>query len=391
MRRWLAAFGLIASLVGVPFLTTAPALAFGSDGNNSPLDCIYFPETGHNICDTFHEWWVGWGDLATYGYPISEAYIDPNTGLITQWLERARLEWHPNADPAHFNVLLGLLGNEVAKRVPNQQPFQAAGKRGGSGCTYFDATKHNLCGGFYSYWKKFGALSAFGYPTSEEFTENGLTVQYFERERFEWHPGEWPSHFDVMLGLLGSQLHGVEPKVASKQPARPIGDHAPGWGITCRFYTSQYRAQIDYYSNSTAFAGLDPNYNGIACDEGLPGDPPATHASNVGQAISFAAQQGYPYCDSKGYQQSASLSVLICSNGGNTYVRLFFFHLGTLLPVPTGGANITFAWSSGNTVALNYPIWHNAPHCCPTGNATVRFRWNGSKLVLLDPIPDQLQ
>ena len=52
----------------------------------------------------------------------------------------------------------------------------------------------------------------FGYPISEEFRErnpdNGreYTVQYFERARFEWHPGEWPERWDIMLGRIGAQV-----------------------------------------------------------------------------------------------------------------------------------------------------------------------------------------
>jgi hypothetical protein len=30
--------------------------------------------------------------LALFGYPISEEYIDPDTGLVTQYFERARFE-----------------------------------------------------------------------------------------------------------------------------------------------------------------------------------------------------------------------------------------------------------------------------------------------------------
>lgn len=48
-----------------------------------------------------------------------------------------------------------------------------------------------------------GGLAIFGYPISEEFVEGDLVVQYFERARFEWHPGAWPERYDVLLGRLG--------------------------------------------------------------------------------------------------------------------------------------------------------------------------------------------
>jgi hypothetical protein len=62
-----------------------------------------------------------------------------------------------------------------------------------------------LCAGFRAYWEQHGGLAIFGYPISEEFVEDGLVVQYFERQRFEYHPTnppEWP----VLGGRLGAQL-----------------------------------------------------------------------------------------------------------------------------------------------------------------------------------------
>ncbi len=75
-----------------------------------------------------------------------------------------------------------------------------------SGCMYFAATQHNLCAGFEAYWQQFGGENIFGMPVTEEFQENGVTVQYFERARFEWHPGAWPARYDVLLGLLGDEV-----------------------------------------------------------------------------------------------------------------------------------------------------------------------------------------
>jgi len=63
----------------------------------------------------------------------------------------------------------------------------------------------------------------FGYPISEEFREvnpddgREYTVQYFERQRFEWHPGAWPERYDVLLGRLGAQL--LAQRLAPSSPA----------------------------------------------------------------------------------------------------------------------------------------------------------------------------
>ncbi len=77
---------------------------------------------------------------------------------------------------------------------------------------YFEATGHTLQGAFYNYWKSHGGLWLFGYPLSEEFQEVSATdgkvytVQYFERQRFEYHPEYKGTPNEVLLGLLGTYM-----------------------------------------------------------------------------------------------------------------------------------------------------------------------------------------
>ncbi|HUG15004.1 MAG TPA: cupin domain-containing protein [Thermomicrobiales bacterium] len=74
-------------------------------------------------------------------------------------------------------------------------------------CYFFLETKQSLCSGFQAYWDKYGGLAIFGYPISAEMKDaNGVTVQWFERARFEWHPGAWPERYDVLLGRIGAEL-----------------------------------------------------------------------------------------------------------------------------------------------------------------------------------------
>jgi spore germination protein YaaH len=76
---------------------------------------------------------------------------------------------------------------------------------------FFKETGHSLGGVFLTFWKENGGLPVFGYPLTEEFTETSLTdgrqykVQYFERNRFEYHPQKEAPH-NVQLGLLGVEL-----------------------------------------------------------------------------------------------------------------------------------------------------------------------------------------
>ncbi|PZR97264.1 MAG: hypothetical protein DLM69_09865 [Candidatus Chloroheliales bacterium] len=65
---------------------------------------------------------------------------------------------------------------------------------------YFNESKHNLSGKFLDYWQVHGGLTTFGYPLSEPLTQDGMTIQYFERARMEAHPE------GVELGRLGYEV-----------------------------------------------------------------------------------------------------------------------------------------------------------------------------------------
>ncbi len=176
---------------------------------NSFASTRYFPETGFSISHGFLAYWNKFGGLPVFGYPISDEYTDSQTRFVTQYFQRARFEWHPGAFPSHYDVELGLLGRELAEKenLTGTTPFQRMSAGSDANCTYYDATGHRLCFGFRDYWNANGGLAIFGYPISEEFKDSstGFTVQYFERQRFEYHP-ENPPAWQVEGGLLGSEL-----------------------------------------------------------------------------------------------------------------------------------------------------------------------------------------
>jgi hypothetical protein len=66
--------------------------------------------------------------------------------------------------------------------------------------SYVPETKHNIQHGFRDYWLGINGVILLGYPLTEEFEENGATVQYFERGRLEYRDGK------VQLGRLGAEL-----------------------------------------------------------------------------------------------------------------------------------------------------------------------------------------
>ena len=180
---------------------------------------ITFPQTGMTLSDGhgFLSYWQTHGGLAQFGYPLSPevAEVSPTDGnvYVTQWFERNRFEWHPENQPP-YNVLLGLLGRDLTTGREQEAPFKRVSAPRSSECSYFAQTGHTLCHSFKEYWEGHGGLALYGYPLSEEFAEKSptdgktYTVQYFERNRFEWHPENRGTPYAVLLGLLGTQIGG---------------------------------------------------------------------------------------------------------------------------------------------------------------------------------------
>lgn len=182
----------------------------------------YFPETGKVLEGKFHRWWNSDGGLMRFGYPLTNAMRDNTTERIIQYTERQVFEYHPQHVVPNFRyeVQFQHLGVERArvKGLINTTPFRRAQKSNNPACEYFDATGHNLCYGFKDYWHSYGrdfgkagidpeeSLALFGYPISEEFTDpvTGLTVQYFERAVFEYHPNN-PDPYKVLQMRLGAE------------------------------------------------------------------------------------------------------------------------------------------------------------------------------------------
>jgi len=93
----------------------------------------------------------------------------------------------------------------------NEQPFLPSQPSGTPGSIYFAPTRHNMAPQFAQYWQSHGGLPVYGYSISEPFIEISPTdskpylVQYFERNRLEYHP-ELSEAYRVSLGLLGTEI-----------------------------------------------------------------------------------------------------------------------------------------------------------------------------------------
>ena len=71
----------------------------------------------------------------------------------------------------------------------------------------FPETGQSVGGGFRAFWEARGGVPIFGFPITPEHKEDGVTVQYFERARFEHRPDIGrPEDWHVVLGLLGREV-----------------------------------------------------------------------------------------------------------------------------------------------------------------------------------------
>ena len=99
--------------------------------------CRYFPETQHNVCGDILTAWRANGlefdgrrgkseaeNIALFGLPLSDVVTEEIEGRSyqVQWFERARFELHPENQPP-YNVLLGLLGNEIIAQPAPPKPL----------------------------------------------------------------------------------------------------------------------------------------------------------------------------------------------------------------------------------------------------------------------------
>jgi hypothetical protein len=197
-----AAFTVFALHLHAGAATTAQADA-------TTPDQLCFDQTGHCIAGLFLTYWNDHGGLARNGYPLTDERVEvleDGHPYTVQYFERVRLEYHPES-LAPYNVLLGQFGRDIHPADPPAPPPQGPA----NDTRYFSTTGHNVRGPFLDYWYAHGGLTQFGYPISEQVTqqlEDGHTyeVQYFERARFEYHPENQPP-YDVLLGLLGKQLY----------------------------------------------------------------------------------------------------------------------------------------------------------------------------------------
>ena len=191
-----------------PQLVERDGQALAPNGSSS---CRYFAETHQSLCDGFLDFWEQYGGLMAFGYPISGELQERRSNRAVPGAHEVRVS------PGSGRHCLGgdgrIDGTCHYRRTRTRPAFQRVADPHDAGCNYYAETGQTLCRGFKAYWEQHGGLWMFGYPISQELQERNpdtgeiYTVQYFERARFEWHPENAGTPYEVLLGRLGAQLY----------------------------------------------------------------------------------------------------------------------------------------------------------------------------------------
>jgi hypothetical protein len=226
---WIVA-GVLA-LFGLVFLCLAASMLSGmfnpGGGTQSratptvPPNALIFTETNSYVVGRFRDVWESDGGLAVFGLPLSNTRTlgTGTEALQVQDFQRFRFERH-SGNKVPYDVLFANLGLERLSQL-GAGPEGPAQRRGEPNCRFFEDVQHNLCGAFLDFWSRYGrdlgpggnpeaeSLALFGTPITEQRIERigdqDLTVQWFQKARFELHP-EAPPEFQVQLGLLGAEV-----------------------------------------------------------------------------------------------------------------------------------------------------------------------------------------
>ncbi len=197
-----------------PAVPTATPFPLPTPANQRPLapqPSFTFTQTGHTVTGEFLGYWQQYGGLPVFGYPVSDVQVEK--GYQVQYFQRERFEFHPEQKDAAYQVELGLLGLQISylQQATFTPPNPNNASVNTAAAIYVSQTHRLLSGEFLKYWQARGnneGLRLYGYPISDELQDGSLTVQYFERARFERHSDDQSGDPGKMtLALFGYEYY----------------------------------------------------------------------------------------------------------------------------------------------------------------------------------------
>jgi cellulase (glycosyl hydrolase family 5) len=181
-----------ATTTNLPLSSTNPHLP---DHSTAPLA---IPGSGHTVKGAFRRAWELFGGQGSFGLPLTEAFVLPDSRGAVQYFEAAELELHLEAaDEPGFDALPEV--EQIARLI---RPAQL-GSRYTAGRPLFDANRA-LQGTFLAFYDSVNGAWRLGAAISPELVEQidgaPTRVQYFERGRLEWNAATQA----VVIGPLGA-------------------------------------------------------------------------------------------------------------------------------------------------------------------------------------------
>jgi hypothetical protein len=184
--RWLF---LMILLAGLAFSISKAVRAQSSDS-------VYVSETGHWIWGDFLRTYNSVSDpLLFFGYPITDDFNDPITGVRVQYFQKARFDLvDTNQGPQVQIAPLGKYLHESGAPLADIP-------RDGPTCRSFQ-TGFSVCYAFLQFFDAHDGHNRFGNPISDVEVIDGRYMQYFDFARMEWWPDK-PAGQRVVLTDLG--------------------------------------------------------------------------------------------------------------------------------------------------------------------------------------------
>jgi hypothetical protein len=153
---------------------------------------------------------ISWGMSEIHGYDAAtDSYLrrsfNPRGLNYGPWTRGGVLVWWHAAPDTSFPVIKTREISDILPSTPQPDPGKTD-----LAWFYFPETGHYLSYGFKDFWVRSGGLPIFGFPRTTEYDEYNRdlgeyrTVQYTERQRFEYHPAYAGTPYETLLGRLGA-------------------------------------------------------------------------------------------------------------------------------------------------------------------------------------------
>ncbi len=199
-RNLIRAVSLLAVLLPLGFFSASPVWA----QTDEPRE--YFSQTGHWVTGEFHTTYRSQPLAeALYGYPLTDAFVDPETGYLVQFFQQAYFILYPER-PAGQRVARLELG-----RLLYQPGLPVSLHPLTPGCVREPGWAYAICDDFHEFYIAHGGEAIFGPPISGLEIHDLIAVQYFVYGRLEFHP-QRPRDHQIRIAPLGRQYFELRQK-----------------------------------------------------------------------------------------------------------------------------------------------------------------------------------